>query len=71
MIKTDLKVDEENDNSEVDERVWRRDDVSLLVQNEDNGCYQRRLGIAVELKIYVIKAVTKNNDLHFKQNLVA
>lgn len=49
-IKTDLKVDEENDDSEVDERMGRRDDVSLLVQNKYNGRHKGCLGVAVESK---------------------
>lgn len=41
-----LEVNQEDDNTEVDEGVRGRDQVSLLVQHEDDGGNQRSLGVA-------------------------
>lgn len=41
-----LKVHEENDDSEVDERMGSRNQIGLLVQHENDGGHHGRLGVA-------------------------
>lgn len=47
-----LEVDQKYDDAEVNESVRSGDPVGFLIQNEDHGCNQRGLGVAVEKKGY-------------------
>ena len=50
---THLEVDQEDDNAEVDECVWSRDQVSLFVQDENDGSNNWGFGVAeMKLKMF-------------------